>query len=656
MIDFFMLFLEFLLFLASLYFFFYIPGRLLFFYGKAKMEYPASIFLPLVTGIIIFTIFIYSASWVHLQILIYPFAFGALFLGWKRKILSLPTIPPNHKKASLLTAFLAILFSAQMIFNGNFGNSIYFFGDDLAHLAYMTELRHAFPPQNPGFAGIPLNGYHFFYDFLNANLSQVTLLSPFSLYFHFMPLLTAFGWAFGTYALLFQWTKKISAALWGVFLVLFGSSFSFVLLIINHPKASIFNNFGIDQPSMALLNAPYAFSIVIVLATLLCMHNYLKNNNKTMLILIGIFVGIAPEFKVYAGMILIGGFAVFTLIELLKKKFTVLYAGIVAFVLFLATFKVFSSNGAGLFYLPLWPIERMLDQIFPEYGYKEKIDTYKKYSVIKGLFLTHLYTFSVFLIGNIGTRFIGILFLPIILMKSKKLPSAFSLIVLSMLLLSIFVPMFFAQTIKVFEMIQMTWYYPFFVSLFAALGLAAFFSLRIPKIIKVILTILIISFTLPLTYYNTVKNVIPLITTTRQPFTSEYFQTMNYLKTHGTYDDIVLELPADPSFVKVVNLNGWFNNSSPDIPVFGNKRVYVINQYNIFPNMPVEKRLAFLAAINKVEFTKNRAPQGVKKIIKEIKDKNISYIYTNQPITFFTHNKAFSLVLKNSQALIYKVN
>jgi hypothetical protein len=573
----------------------------------------------------------------------------------KKNILSIPTIPKNHKKTTLLITILAIFFSLQMVPNGNFGNSLYYFGDDLAHLAYINELRFAFPPQNPAFAGIPLKGYHFFNDFLIANIANTTFISHFSLYFHFMPLFVTFGWAFGTYSLIYEWTKKLSAVLWGVFFVLFGSSFAFILFFFKHPGITLHSSFGIDQPLMALWNAPYAFSVVIILAILLLMHLYTKSHNTVLLLLIGLFVGITPIFKVYAGIIVIGGFGIFALSELLRKNFIVLYAAALSLVIFITTFEIFSGQGAGLFYFPLWPIERMFDQIFPTYGYKEKIDTYKKYSVIKGLFFTHVYTLSIFLIGNLGTRFIGILFLPIYI-KKIKIPSTFSLILFTMLLVSITVPLFFAQTIKVFDMIQMTWYYPVLVALFAALGMSAFFSLHIPKIIKVLSAIIIIFFTLPLTYETTIKFIIPLLTVKRQSVTNDYFVAMNYLKTHGSYTDTVLELPLNPSYTNKENITKWFYSSSPDIPAFGNKRMYIANQYIVFPNMPVDKRLTFLTELNRVEYEKKRNKQKIQQIIKQIKEEKISYIYANQPVKFLEGTTAFSLVFKNTLAYIYKTN
>ncbi|MDO8583413.1 MAG: hypothetical protein Q7R51_02690 [bacterium] len=647
---------EFILFLLTVFFYFYIPGNYLLSFSKIDIFSPGKIFLSIISGVILFTLAMYIFSWVHLQWLIFPIVIFISFLAYKKHLFSIPNIPAIHKNPIIFVCVLAFLFSLPMIFNGNFGNSIYYFGDDSAHLAYINELRFAFPPQHPGFAGIPMRGYHFFYDFLLANISKVSFLSPLSLYFHLMPIFVAFGWAIGTYSLLFSWTKKISIALWGVFLVLFGSSFGFILYFLHHPNTSLSTNFGIGQPEGALYNAPYAFSVVIVLATLILMQNYLKNRDKILLFLIAIFVGISPMFKVYAGMILIGGFIIFVIIELLRKNFSVLWACILGATITLGTFGVFAGAGAGLFYLPMWPIYRMMDDVFPIYDYNEKIRTYGQYGVIKGLVSTYLTGFSVLLIGNLGTRFFGIILLPLILLKNKKLPSRFAFVVISMMAISVVVPLFFAQTIKVFDMIQMFWYYPLFVSLFASMGIYALLSLKFPKVIKIFIVIIFIFMTLPLAYDNALKRVVPLITVKRTSFSDNYFQAMNYLKNHGSYQDTVLDLPLGPEYAEWKNIESWFNSSSAHIAIFGNKRMYVGNQLIVFPNMPLEKRLALLESINKVEYIVPQNSRDIKKIIEKIKSEKISYVYAAKKIKSFEGVYGISLVFQNSQAVIYKIN
>lgn len=217
MITYLSILFEFCIFLITVFFYFYIPGSYLLSFSKIDISYPGKIFLSIISGAILFTLAMYLLSWFNLQWFIFPIVIFVTFLFYKKRLFSISNIPAIHKKSIILVCILAFLFSLPMILNGNFGNNIYYFGDDATHLAYINELRFTFPPQHPGFAGIPLKNYHFFYDFLLANISRVSFISPLSLYFHLMPLFVAFGWAFGAYSLLFFLDQKNICSLMGSF-------------------------------------------------------------------------------------------------------------------------------------------------------------------------------------------------------------------------------------------------------------------------------------------------------------------------------------------------------------------------------------------------------------------------------------------------------
>lgn len=656
MVDFLKLFLEFFYFVLCGIIFFYIPGTFALSYIKQKLEFPTNVFLATILGIVIFTFVMYLLNAIHLPIVIYPVAGVVIWYSSKKKLLKVPIVPKTQKLPMLLIAALAIVFSLQMIFNGNFGDSIYYFGDDMAHLGYISELRlGTFPYEHPATAGIPLRGYHFFYDFLIAQFSNVTRISHFSLYFHFLPLLISFGWAFGTYSLLYNWTKRVSAGLWGVFFVLFGTSFGYVSSFLGNSHMDFSSSFGINQPITALWNAPYSFSIVILLGITNLMFLYLKKKELATLILLSFLVGLTTVFKVYSGMIALTGLGTLVALELCRKNFQVLIAPIIAFVLTCATYLVFAGKGAALFYLPLWPIERMVDANFPEYDYKEKIRTYSEQSVIRGLASTYAFGFGLFILGNLGSRIIGIFLLPLIYFKNRKLPSEFSIVLLSMTLICVILPMIVAQTIKVFELIQITWYYMLFASLFSAVGLSFFLTLKFSKILKILLSIVIVMMTLPPIYSTFQDRIIPMMQVDRQEFSSDYFQGMQYLKDNGTYNETVLELPLGEEYAHKDRVDTWFNKgASAHIPAFGEKRSYLGNQFIVFPNMPIDDRTAFIADVNRAEFEDN-SEKSREAVEEKLKANGIVYIYTTRPITLFDISENVKIVYQNPSTVIYKI-
>ncbi len=164
----------------------YLPGKLL--AGKLKLELKSfdDIFFPFGFGLMVFTLLAYIFSWLKLEVLILPsillldfyFIRGNKWLPGK--------LEKRHSLALSLVFLLSLVFSLSMLINGQFGDKLIYRHDDLWHLSLINELKVNFPPDNPSVAGIPLRGYHFFYNLILAKVSNIFLISPFSLHFRFL--------------------------------------------------------------------------------------------------------------------------------------------------------------------------------------------------------------------------------------------------------------------------------------------------------------------------------------------------------------------------------------------------------------------------------------------------------------------------------------
>ena len=80
-------------------------------------------------------------------------------------------------------------------------------------------------------------------------------------------------------------------------------------------------------------------------------------------------------------------------------------------ILFATTYGILRDPSSVLIFAPFWAPHSVLIDNMPWYGYAEKMYTYTKLSVIKGIIETELYSWYVFFFGNLGTRLIGLLFL-----------------------------------------------------------------------------------------------------------------------------------------------------------------------------------------------------------------------------------------------------
>lgn len=637
---------EILLFSSFIFFFFYIPGAFIFSSLRIQISSLSGLFLFAVIGLLQFTLLSYMFSWIHLFLLIYPYTLFIDFLYFKKNtVRSKINIERNHIHSFIIIASLAILFSLTKLIPGIYNNNYFALGDDVVHLAYIREMIVHFPPQNPGFAGVNLLGYHFFYDFLIAKTSLATSLSIESLYFHLYPLLVSLLWAYGVYTLTVEWTKKKMAGIFATFLSLFGGSFGFIIWLQGHREISLDSVFGINQPASSLLNPPFSISVVILIAILLLIFLYYQKKNKSILILLALSVGLISMFKVYAGMIAIGGFCIFILIEIFRKNFFVIIPALISLILFLGTFGVFVGKGQSLFFHPLWEPHKVLVDNLPWYGYDEKIYTYTRLGVLRGIIETELYGLELYFLGNLGTRFIGILLAFFLLFKTKKLFSPFAIILLIMIGISILIPLFFIQSGKVFEIIQLAWYYPILCSLPAAIGFTWIIkSVRI-KFVQILLFVILLATTIPSAYQHFLTSVIPLYSY-KDSLNSPYYKAMDYFKTHDIYDATVLEVP--PKNKNLSNLNEWYLKTSTHITAYGNKRTYLNWETIPFQNLDIEKRLK---VVKKVQGINEFNQQDVLAVLRK---ERISYLYSTYPLAI-VEGTSIKNVYANGGYFIYKL-
>lgn len=608
----------------------------------------------------LFTLISYIFSWFRLEAVILPVLLVIDFFVIKGRKWHPYNIEKRHLIPILIVFILAFVFSLSMLGSGVYGDTIKYTRDDLWHLALINELKANFPPDNPGFAGVALKGYHFFYNFLLAKISNIFFISPLSLYFHYFPLFIAALWGMGVYSLMFRWSKKISVALWAVFLTQFGGSFAFILRLRGHEGLSLDSAFGIQQSATSLMNPPFAISIIIVISTLFAIHQYFTSKDKSWLLPISLFVGLATMFKVYAGIILVGGFVLFTVMEFVRTRNYLIFLSLFASgILFFATYGILRDPSSTLIFAPLWAPHSVLTDNMPWYGYAEKMYTYTKLSVIKGIVETELYALYVFIFGNLGTRLIGLLFLPVIIFKKHKTPSFFALNILIMTLISILIPLFFIQSGKVFEIIQMAWYFLFFISLFAAFGFYALFNLVRVKLIEIVLFAIIIVLTLP-SAYEPYKGYFDSMRSQGSSLSSDYFKSMQFLKSQRNYSDTVLEIPDKNIHATKKDVLSWYRSSSPAIVAFANKRGYLNNEYIDFKGVDIAPRIYFIRKIilfnNMVPNNSSEYTSLQEEVRLGLKEHKISYIYSPYPLLFAKDTSYISKIYENQAAAIYRVN
>lgn len=630
--------LETLLFIFSVVFCFFLPGKFIINQLTLELDSIETLFVATLTGLVTFIFLLYLFSWVHIEWLIIPVLLITDFFALKDK----KKLKLKFKFGDILPLIVigisGIIFSFPMLFWGIYGNHVAYRFDDLWHLALIQELKVNFPPGIPTFAGVGLRGYHFFTDFLLAKMSNFFSISPFSLHFHLFPILLGLLWGLGAYVLMYAWSKKQTAAFFTVFLTMFGGNFAYFFPFFGHPAISLSDGFGILQPALSVFNPPLTLSVIVLFFCLFLLYKYFQTQEKRWLIPFVIAAGILPMIKVYAGIILYGGLGVIVLYELLRKRFFLFEICLGIGLIALGTYWVFVGGTGGLIWYPLWPPHELLKS-FSWFNYDEKMYTYSHLGVIRGLVFTEVFGFSLFFLGNLGTRVFGLLSL-LLELKKRRWPSIFAISLFLMLVIAIIIPLLFIQTGKVFEIIQMATYYLLFCSLFASLGLADFFALhfRFQKPVKVGALVLFALLTIP-SALSTYSDTITQAKETKD-LSNPYYSALLFLRNRGTYNQTVLALPEKATTSSINDLMFWYKSSDPTVGVFSNKRLYLANGGITFPGMDEKARISSLSAflqtltssqavesfLQKNHITYITSPDAIPQLLSL---KNIKEIYNN---------------------------
>jgi hypothetical protein len=618
-----------LLFLVFLVLVFYIPGKLTLTKLRITLNAPEPLSITLVIGLLVFTLLSYILSWFHATNFLIPILIFINYLFWttpKQATL----IEKKHRIPLLIVTILSCIFVLPMLTSGIFGNLAIYHTDDIIHLGYISEFINHFPPYNPGVADFPLLGYHFFYDFVMAMTNKITGIRIEYLYFHFYPVITALLLGLGIYSLIFSWRKNRGAGLFATFFAFFGGSFGFLLRLQGHSNATLGSTFGIDQPATAILNPPYSISLVLIIIGLFFAYEYMQTKKIGWAILLGLTAGLAPMFKIYAGMLLLSTLIFVTIIDVFQKRFRILFLDVFVALLVFGTYGIFSGKGGFLLWAPLWAPHKVFTEGMPWYGYEEKIYTFSKFGMWHRILKTELYGIFLYIIGNLGTRIVGVLLLLMFWLKTRKPPSLFTVLIFLLFCISMGIPLFFLQSIKVFEIIQMAWYGMLFMSLLASYGFSRSVSIVPTKILKVILLIFLFACTLPSTYENFINTVYPGERRVKDMINQKpYYSVLKFLRTDPSYDATVLELPQKNDSPTWLSVMSWYRMTLPYLPAFANKRSFFHSQNIDFPNVtsePQTEQIIQLLHLENMTGEESTFSGTLKTVYANLRKKHIRYI------------------------------
>lgn len=341
----------------------------------------------------------------------------------------------QNKTASLLifTGFilqmLIILPSgSHYCYQGKCG--LYFWGvhgrDAIWHLAVASVSFSQFPIIHPIFAGSLLSGYNVLLDFILFLLSKIGI-PPIVSFFKLLPIIWFVIFTYISVRL----SKKINNSpiflISLLFLFYFAGSFSYLFTLRN--SHSIWGSGGLlsMQSMLTLTNLQLAFSFIVLMGILLILHDDMRSFRSAFILSVLLILQLGLKF--YGGVIscFIVGLYLLEMSVQGKWKMVILYSLLIGASSVLAVIVFYNpmsslKTGSSLIFAPFAHAHAMIEE--PTLFYLKDLTNARYYLYAQKVFslrliCIELFSFFLFLFFNLGTRFFGILYFLLQLIRKK---------------------------------------------------------------------------------------------------------------------------------------------------------------------------------------------------------------------------------------------
>lgn len=648
---------------------FTLPGHIILRKYIAKLDDLEKFVLTSVFGLVLFTLAAYVLAALNLRFLMWGFPLIGLFTFYRfrKEIFSFrPDI--IHKKLFLIVFLIGIIGMVAVNAPSGFPykDGIYFWSsqghDGMWHIALMEQMKqNGFPFQNPELAGAKLQNYHFFVDLLMSEFSRLFYFSSLDIYFRFMPVVFALLLGLTSFIFVQAWSrasgwvnsKSEAAGIWAMFFTFFAGSFGYLLYIPTHKSLGGESIFWVSQTQSVLGNPPHAAAFIITTVFLFCLLKYLKERKLIFFLLCALLGGSVIEFKVYAGVLILGGLLVIGIFELIFKR------GYKTLLLFLATgaiaVAIYLPNSQNsqdfLIWQPWWFIRTMVvaSDRLNWLDLELKRQTYMAEDNWKRVIQLETTAFLIFLLGNLGMRFLGFWTL-VKQLRQKFLHNSFNIFFLAITTAAFLIPVLFLQKGVAWNTIQFNQYFLLFFGFLAAVSVADLLSFIRNRSLRIIISAIIVILAVPTQagllwqFYSN----IPL-----SKVSNDELAALSFLKTQGAANAVVLTAPfngyeRDKYPNPPIPIYAWYDTGY--VPAFSGKKTLISDeeQVNIM-NYKVDKLLQ-----EREEVFLDKDYRKMNDFLKKYK---IDYIYLvwNQQIAADSRYLNLAVVFQNKDARVFKV-
>lgn len=640
-----------ILFLSFLLFFLYFPAKAIL-SGIFKISFTDPVIDISLNTVFGFAVLILAMAIFELiglpKLIIYIFpVFPLVYISKFRKF---PKI--HFSRPGLMVLFIILSFSliqAFPLFYGGMetdqGLSFISVHDNLWNISIINNLNKNFPPEHPSLSGSLLKNHHYFFLYFLALVGRVTKIGVFDLYFRLGPVFASFLFAAGLYLVSTLFTKNIAFRVLNIFLGVFSGNFAYLIpVFLPSVKDWRGNLLFADQPFDQIFNPYTIMGYAVFLTVIFCIQNYIVGSkiSSGWLILTSIFIGISFGIKSFGAVILLSSLFILLPVSLIFKKFRkIILLSFLSIIIFLPVFFLISKPGTvSMIFIPGWILTEMMvgkDKLnLPLFADKENY--YLSINNYLGLIKIKLIELSLYIVGNLGVRLLGLFYLFKLLMVKEIRDRKFLYFFIFILtVVSLAIPLLFNLSVSPYNIIQFTPYSLILLALFTAFFMESVFYLAFKKKMIIIGYILIISVIILAVPVN-IKNILSKINPSGDIVDKSEVEILEYIAKSKRQNKLILIDPA------------MFTKSPIYIPALSNSPVFVADPgyvkqtgYDPEPRL-IEIRQFFSGNMEDSEY---------------IKKNNIAYIYLlkdnktfliDRKLLFF--DKIYSVAHENEKVLL----
>lgn len=637
---------------------FTLPGFFFINISKLKFTFWEKLFIGSSFGFIFFTLSSYFLSLMKLNFLLLPII---LLISIK----SLKNLPSDIKRIRLISktriTLLAVIFfvgvMGQLLIISPSGllqdGSLIFYSshghDGLWHIALMEEFKKGFPLQNPVFSENKLVNYHFFSDIAPAIFSQFGL-SSLDLYFRYFPLFFSILLGATVYLLGSKIGGTFSAGVWSAIFTFFAGSFGYILTFLRSGTFSGESIFWASQIQSSIGNPPQIAAFVIVL-TFIFLFSFIKEGGIPIFIMCAILAGSFIEFKAYGALIILMTLGLVGIWEIVREKdFKIFLLFLASSILSLILYIPNSISGnTFLIFEPWWFIRTMV--VAPDrldlIDWELRRQTYIAENNWKRVIQLEVTAFLIFLIGNLGMRFLGFKYFYSLIKNSLK--DYYNLTLILICLISFIFPLIFLQKGVAGNTIQFFQYYLLFMGIFAGISISQLFSLVRFKIFKILLIILVIVISIP-TQLGLIYNFysgLPLA-----KVNPDELSALEFLRLKTNQNSIILTPPFKKDLPnKELPPPIWIWSDTSYVPALSNRTAFLadLEQLDIMGYNFAQREKAVEDIFLETD---------TNKFVEKIENENIDYLYfpTKLSPNIDMSKTKFKKVFSNISVEIWSIN